>query len=175
MAKYDDLCLAFSRSRSEAIAYRQRSEGFLVCLLEGFEEYLGAPSERVQFLPPDADASNPGTMYSSLGAVQLGDDGWWIACLRLTLSVGPGVFPEAPLLFQFRVFAESSRFIVRLGTSHQTHAIPAQFEPDALIPIYDEAYTLATEYFTHGIERFLDEAAKSTKPRKIGFDVPKTA
>lgn len=167
--KYEDLCEAFRQSHVDGTAYYQRSVSFIARLLTGFQSYLGAPPERVAFLPPEPHDSTPNTVYTAMGAPKLGQDGWWVACVRLTLSQGKGVYPEAPVLFQFRVLAETNKFAVRLGDSDRTHTVSNGADATALEPIYEQAYDLANEYFTSGLQRFLDQSVKAAAARKIGF------
>jgi len=165
MTKYEELCGAFHQCYSEDVTYRERSVFFVARVLTGFASYIGAPAGRVSFLPPEQKDSD--ATYTPQGAAELEEDGWWAANVRLTLTQGEGIFPELPVVFQFRVLAGPDKFTVRLGDSDLTHTM-CEGDAAALEPVYEEAHRRAKEYFATRFQRFVDEANQNT-PRKIGF------
>src|ERR1035437_3990020 len=159
MTKYEELCEALQQSTKDSMKYREKSMLFVGGLLTGFVSYIGAPPDRVKYLPPEP--RDPNTIYTPAGAVKLQEDGWWEAYVQLTL-----VYPELKALFLFRTRIEADTFTVRVGDSERTHAV-LDGDATALEPIYEEAFTGAKEYFTGGLQRFLDEVTKPAAPRKI--------
>jgi hypothetical protein len=169
MSQYQELCGAFAQSADDWNGYRQRSIVFVGNLLAGFVSYLGAPDDRVKFLPPEP--RDPDTIYSAMGAAKLEEDGWWVAYVQLTLTRGEGVYPQLPVLFKFGVRVEPDSFAVRIGDSYRRHLIK-DGDAAALEAAYQEAQARAKDYFTSGLQRFLDETGKDDQgktSRKIGF------
>src|SRR4051812_23851871 len=115
MTKYEDLCGAFRQSQIDGTAYHIRSIEFVARVLTGFVSHFGVPSGKVAFLPPEP--RDPKAAYYATGAPKLQPDGWWVAYVRMTLSQGPGVYPELPILFQVRALVDTDRILVRLGDS----------------------------------------------------------
>ena len=121
----------------------------------------------MRFLPPEP--RDPDAIYTAMGTSKLEKDGWWVAYVQLTLARGEGVYPQVHALFQFRVRVEPDNFTVRIGDSDRCHTT-TDGDAAALEAVYKEACERAKEYFTSGLQRFLDETDDSGKTTlRIGF------
>jgi hypothetical protein len=169
MTRYEELCDAFRQYGDDWTAYDLRARTFIGRLLAEFVTYINAPADQVRFLPPERDpADSENTRYSAIGAARLKNDGWWTASVQVVLTRGQGVYPEIKALLVFHTRVDPDTFTVRIGDSEQTHTISNSDHTTALQPIYKEAYERTKEYFTFGLQRFLDAASKKSE-RHIGF------
>ncbi len=165
MSRYDEICSAFKQSREDWTAYRERANAITARVLTGFVSYLGAPEDRVKYLPPEP--RDPKALYGPMIVATMENDGWWVSFVQLTVAAGKNVYRQMGTLFQFRILVEQDSFTVRLGDSKRSHKI-ADGDDVALQPVYEDAFEAAKRYFTAGVTRFIDEATKKNNAT-IGF------
>jgi hypothetical protein len=161
MSKFQELSQVVDECRREGMKYHHRSLDAMGKILDGFVEYLEAPQEAVRFFPygENTDKEPP---YTALGAAKINNDGWWDSALTLLIN---GI----RLIFRFRLRTDIDKFQVRVGDSDKRHAFVSP-TPEALAPVWDEAFERATLYLQTALPRRID-ATSSKQATKIGFHV----
>lgn len=165
MSRYDELCNAYKKYSDDRFAYADRSRDFITKLVDEFNSFLDAPTNRVRFFPPEGGTGDQ--LYSPAGAATPGEDGWWRIIVQVTLSQGPNIIPELNARMLFQVRTELDKFLVQIGDSKVQHAVTVG-SPNEMQPIFNEAFKRSQEYLNSGLQRFLDETG-SDGTRKIGF------
>ena len=162
MTPYQQLCQALNSANADYSTYREQSFNFALMLAGGFKNFLGAPDGTLRYVPLNKEDDNS-TGYTVMGAMHMGEDGFWHlgAVLRLEAS---GYRPHEVKL-QFRFKRQGEAFKVLPFDDHDGFLVQSEV-PDAFLPVYLCIQQAIDKYFRSGLTSQLE---RSLPMRTIGF------
>jgi hypothetical protein len=85
-SRYEQLCAALARARTERVARRDECFAFIECFVGGLIRFLEVPPDCVRLAP--ADGSTCAGPLTVGAASSLGEDGTWQTGLQLDIGAG---------------------------------------------------------------------------------------
>ena len=162
MTPYAQLCQALSTANADYSAYREQSFNFALKFAIGLKAFLGAPDHSLRYVPLEKnDDENKG--YSVMGAMHMGDDGFWHlgAILRLESSG----YPSHEIKLHIRFKRQDDAFKVVPFSDHDEFLVQPDQE-DSFRPVFLCIVQAIDNHFRSGLNRQLE---KSGPMRSIGF------
>lgn len=159
MTRFREICEAIAVYERDRVSYKNHSVSALIRIVDGFVEYIQAPSGAVYFQRAANDSDGVKHPVANESAMTITDDGWWVTRVALMRS-------NLHASFTFQLRNELDHFKVRIGDSGKSHVVAA-FERENLVPIWDEAVSRSIEYLTEAPQRFVERTRERT--RGIGF------
>jgi hypothetical protein len=163
MSKFEELQKAYDQFRAEKIGYADACHKFAADLRRKFLSYIECPENNFKwFLPSKGFDSNDRTFYTQVGAMEMGDDGFWRAGIAIPLEPR-----RAVLLYVIEFKLIAGKFLVRLEGLDKEVLIEDGSGPE-LEDFVSSLVDLALDNYKHGFKNFI----KQSGTRKIiGFNV----
>lgn len=162
MSKYQDLCGALDKARSDFSGYRSECVLFAATFTRAFADATGWPREQMSFESALEGIAGPGEATITQKpeeAMSLDEDGYWHFNLRLVLAE-PGK-PSDVIKLRVRFKKLETRYIMNLyGFEDFEVAAPTT---ENLQPIFDSITNAVKRHYAYGLRLFLENGGRGLK------------
>ena len=162
MTPYQQLCQALGSANSDYSAYREQSFNFALKLAAGLKAHLQAPEGTLRYVPLDKD-DDGSTGYTVMGAMHIGEDGFWH--LGVILRLEATGYRGHEIKLHLRFMRQGDAFKIIPFTDHDEFVVQPATE-ESFRPVYLCIVQAIDNYFRSGLTRQLE---KSGSMRSIGF------
>ena len=162
MTPYEQLCQALRSANTDYSAYREQSFNFGLKFAAGLKAFLRAPEGSLRFVPLDKNDDDK-TGYTVMGAMHIGDDGFWH--LGTILHLEASGYPGHEIKLHIRFKRQGEVFKVVPFIDHDEFLVQPDQE-DSFRPVFVCIVQAIDNYLRGGLTRQLE---KSGPMRSIGF------
>ncbi len=162
MSKYQDLCRALDKARSDFSGYRSECVLFAATFTRSFADDTGWPRENLSYESAMEGIAGPGEATITQkpeDAMQLDEDGYWHFVLRLVLADQAKASDVMKLRVRFKKL--ETRYIISLfGFEDFEVAAPTS---ENLQPIFDSIMNAVKRHYAYGLRLFLENGGRGLK------------
>jgi hypothetical protein len=154
MSKFEEISLAYRKSRRAFLDYERECQSFARDLVFGMVEYFEWPSDQeINYIPLGEELDPNNKFYALAGAMRMDAESFWHFGVELTVHEPGGSYP-IPFILSFFIKKAGSNFVVKLGPKGRQIKIPAD-KDTPLDPFYDAVSMQLVEFFKKRYHRAL--------------------
>lgn len=149
MSKFEEVCLAYQKSRRRFLEYEVECRDFARSLVDGIINYFEWPQDQeITYIPLGEEINPNNRFYALAGAMRMDDESFWHFGVELSAEEPGGSHP-LPFLMSFFIKKVGPHFVVKLGPQGKEIRIheDKQGKQDELAPFYEAVFQQILQFF----------------------------